>query len=157
MKRIIIAAVSENGVIGNGNALPWEIPEEYKHYLNTVTGQVMIMGRKSWEIFGADLKSCHNIVITRTPRLDGVETADSLEHALDLAERLDRPIFIGGGESVYAEALHKNYIDEMHLSIIKGTYEGDTWFPKFDESRWEIAEERDEPQFTFRIFRRKRF
>ena len=64
-ERIIIAALGENRVIGKGDGLPWSIPGEYRHFLDTVRGATMIMGRRSYSIFGPDLSTAHNLVLSR--------------------------------------------------------------------------------------------
>jgi dihydrofolate reductase len=61
-------------------------------------------------------------------------------------------VFVAGGGSIYAQALP--LADEMYLSTIKGDFEGDAYFPKFDAAEWMITEERDEPEFVFRKYRR---
>jgi dihydrofolate reductase len=62
-----IAAMSENRVIGNGNKIPWHLPEDFKWFKQMTTGQVVIMGRKTFESLGKPLPSRINIVLTRRP------------------------------------------------------------------------------------------
>ena len=145
MKRIIISAMAEtNRVIGGEQGLPWHIPEEYQHFLNHIKGNVIIMGRKSWEIFSKDLaESIANIVISRSTEITDAIHADSLESALSKATSYEQDIYITGGATIYALALENNLVDEMYLSYIPGNYEGHTYFPKFDESQWSVQSEED--------------
>ncbi|MEE3258297.1 MAG: dihydrofolate reductase [Candidatus Latescibacterota bacterium] len=63
---IIIPAMSKDRVIGSGDGMPWSVPEEYQQFLGFVEGQTVTMGRRSYEIFGPDLTSAHNIVVSRS-------------------------------------------------------------------------------------------
>ena len=65
--RIIIAAMSGDRVIGSGDGMPWHIPEEFDQSLRFVEGETVIMGRRSYEIFGTDLTSEHAISVWRSP------------------------------------------------------------------------------------------
>jgi CRP-like cAMP-binding protein len=65
---IIILAMSRNRVIGSGKGMPWSVPDEYRQFLDFVRGQSVIMGRRSFEIFGSDLGETSNFVISRTTK-----------------------------------------------------------------------------------------
>ena len=150
---IIISAMSKDRIIGKGAGMPWDVPDEYQQYLNFVSGNTVILGRKSYEIFGADLPDGTSvIVISRTADFDGVTVVPSLAEALTRAEAEGKTVFVAGGGSVYAQALP--IAEEMYLSTIKGDFEGDTYFPEFDVTDWVVTEERDEPEFVFRKYRR---
>jgi len=150
---IIIGAMSKDRIIGKGAGMPWNVPDEYQQYLDFVSGNTIILGRKSYEIFGADLPDRTSvIVISRTADFDGVTVVPSLAEALTRAEAEGKTVFVAGGGSIYAQALP--LADEMYLSTIKGDFEGDAYFPKFDAAEWMITEERDEPEFVFRKYRR---
>src|SRR2546422_895752 len=64
----IIAAVAKNGVIGAGNAMPWHIPAELRHFRALTTGHRIVMGRKTWEAIGRPLPGRDNVVVTRDPK-----------------------------------------------------------------------------------------
>ena len=63
-----IAAMSENRVIGNGNAIPWHLPEDFKWFKQMTMGNVMVVGRKTFESLGRPLPSRKNLVLTRHPQ-----------------------------------------------------------------------------------------
>lgn len=150
---IIISAMSADRVIGSGNSMPWNVPEEYAQYLRFVAGQTVIMGRVSFEIFGADLPpGTTSIVISRNDRIDCDHVVRSLDDALAVASQTKQTVFVAGGSSVYSEAIPK--ASEMYLSTIKGVFTGDTLFPEFSPADWTITEERDEPKFVFRKYQR---
>lgn len=151
---IIISAMSEDRVIGSGDGMPWNVPAEYQQYLNFVSGNTVIMGRKSYEIFGPDLPAGTTpIVISRSATIDGVHVCSSLQEALTVANNLGRTVFVAGGGSIYEQAIP--LAQEMYLSTIKGKFEGDAYFPKFEQDDWQILEEREEPEFVFRKYQRK--
>ena len=152
----LIAAVAENRVIGKGDGMPWDLRDEYEHYRRIIADQTVIMGRRSYEIFGEDLTSRHAVVVSRSvdkDSLDGVIVCSSLEEAVAKAQSLGRDIYINGGASIYEQALPM--VEEMDLSIVKGEFEGDAYFPDFDESDWRIAERVDHGAWEFRRYLRK--
>ena len=151
---IIISAMSENRVIGSGDGMPWNVPAEYEQYLRFVTGQTVIMGRRTYEIFGPDLTdSTTKIVVTRRDSLNGVQVAASLEDAVILAKESGKTVFVAGGAMIYKLALP--IATEIYLSTIKGNFAGDTYFPEFSLSAWSVVEERDEDDFVFRKYQRR--
>ena len=150
---IIISAMSEARVIGGGDGMPWNVPEEYQQYLRFVAGNAVIMGRKTFEIFGADLPpETSIIVVTHSPSIDGAETAGSLQEAILMAKQTNKTVYVAGGGSIYVQAIP--LVDEMYLSTIKGKFEGDAYFPEFSDDDWNVVQERDEPDFIFRVYRR---
>ena len=69
MPRIsIIAALARNGVIGRGNAMPWHLPEDLRHFRALTMGHPIIMGRKTHESLGRPLPGRRNIVVSRDAR-----------------------------------------------------------------------------------------
>jgi dihydrofolate reductase len=141
-KIIAIAAMSLNGVIGSQGRLPWHVPVEYAHFLNSINNQVMVMGRKSWEVFGADVNTACNIVLSRTPAvMDRAVCVQSLKQALDLGKTYRRTIFIAGGGEIYKAALQQNCCHEMWLSTIPMHVEGEVQFPEFNPEAWTMSEE----------------
>lgn len=156
MELILISAMSGARVIGRGDGLPWEIPEEYAHFLDQVRGHPIVMGRRSYEIFGADLTDSPLLVVSRhlaSGAGTNVQVCASLDEALRQAAVLDERVFVGGGARVYAETLPK--ANALYLSIVRGDYEGDTYFPAFDEAQWEVTHRDDRQRFEFRIYERR--
>ena len=138
-----IAAVAQNGVIGNNNDLIWRLPDDLKHFKNLTKGHTMIMGRKTWESIGArPLPHRRHIIITRNfdYEAEGAEVVSTIDEALELAQTDDK-VFIAGGGEIYKLAMP--YIQRMELTIIHHDFQGDTLFPDFDENDWkEISSKR---------------
>ena len=131
----LIAAVARNGVIGDGNALPWRLPADLKRFRALTTGHAVIMGRRTWESIGRALPDRQNIVVTRQPAYaaDGAAVRASLDEALQ-AVTLPAPAFCIGGADMYALALPRATL--LHLTEIDRDFEGDTRFPYFDRAAW---------------------
>jgi dihydrofolate reductase len=149
----LIAAVSENNIIGGGNTLLWNLPEDMKHFRDKTRGHTVIMGRKTFESIGKPLPDRKNIVITRDKNYlsHGVDIVESLDEALRVAsleqgrefeENQDEvEIFIIGGGEIYRQAIgraNKLYITEVHQD-----FKGDTLFPVIDKSIWEETSRED--------------
>ena len=158
MTVIIIAALTKNLVIGNKNKIPWHIPEDFKKFKFLTSGQTTIVGRNTFESIGKPFPNRNNIIVSSAYLKDhksipGVEMFATLPEALDAAKRYNTDIFICGGHSIYKEAL--SIADKMYLSWVKKEYEGDTFFPKFDETKWTITYKEEFPDFTFTEYEKK--
>jgi len=131
----LVAAVAANGVIGIDGHLPWQLPEDLKHFKRLTLGHPVIMGRKTWESLGKALPGRENIVVTRTAgyAAPGASVANSLEAALALCA--GEPVaFVMGGEGLFRESLP--IAAGLVLTEIQRDYQGDTRFPAYDRSRW---------------------
>lgn len=149
---IIISAMSEDRVIGAGDGMPWDVPEEYERYVETVRGATVVFGRKSYEIFGTDLDAARLVVVTSRAAIEGVRTAGGLEEALQVAKSDGGEVFVAGGASVYEQAIP--LADRMYLSTIRGEFEGDTYFPAFDQADWRVERREEHERYTFREWAR---
>jgi dihydrofolate reductase len=158
----LIAAVAENGVIGQENKLPWHLPADLKHFKAMTLGKPVLMGRKTWESLGRPLPGRHNIVITRQVGYKvpaGVTVAASLEKALTLAGQ-EAEVMVIGGAQIYRQALP--LADKVYLTRVALSPTGDTFFPDLDPTLWHrIAGEnhpaRDKsPAFAFETWERLR-
>ena len=63
---VLVLAAAENGVIGRGDALPWELPDDLQHFKRTTIGRPIIMGRKTFESVGFPLPGRRNICLLYT-------------------------------------------------------------------------------------------
>nr|AIA13345.1 Dihydrofolate reductase [uncultured bacterium] len=145
-----IAAMSLNRVIGAGNQIPWHLPEDFKWFKEMTTGHVIVMGRRTFESIGKPLPNRETFVLSRSQfSYPGVKTIARLDELPALTGK--REVFICGGAQVYAEALP--LCSDLYLTLVKRTFEGDTFFPPF-EDQFELAEEiRDTPEFKILHYR----
>jgi len=149
----IIAAMAANRVIGRGEGLPWNIEQEYQHYLNLIKDQTVIMGRKSYNIFGDDLTSLRVIVVsTSIKSIPEVTVLPSLKRAIKYAGQFEETIYLAGGQRIYQEGLL--LADSLYISHIHQSYEGDTYFPTISTMDWQVSKRKLYDQFTFKIYNR---
>lgn len=124
-----IAAMSKNRVIGNAGDIPWHLPEDFKWFKKTTMGDILVMGRKTYESIGRPLPGRDTYVLSRQPReIAGVHSFTNLK-VLDHLET-DRTIWIAGGGEVYKQMLDK--CSELYLTRVHRTVEGDAFFPDFE-------------------------
>lgn len=148
-----IAAMSLNRVIGACNKIPWHLPEDFKWFKKMTTGNVIVMGRKTFESIGRPLPNRTTIVLTRSPQaIAEVQTVSGLgELERATAGFGCRDIFICGGAEVYKQALP--LCSDLYLTLVKREVEGDTYFPPF-EDRFELANEvLHTPEFSILHYR----
>jgi dihydrofolate reductase len=142
VKLAIIAAIGKNRVIGKDGKIPWHISEDLKRFKRLTTGHTVLMGRRTWESLGKPLVNRRNVVLTSKP-IPNTECYPTIESALE-ALRDQGKVFVIGGARVYADLFPK--ADELYLTFVDATMEGDAYFPPFE----------DELQHKFRIVARDR-
>ena len=157
----IIAALSDNNVIGRDNRLPWHVSADLKRFKALTVGHHLLVGRKTFESFDQPLPGRTVVVITRDRNFaaDGVLTAPSVERAIELA-RLDSEVFIGGGAQIFEQTIPR--ADRMYLTRIHAEIEGDTFFPDFDDvTEWILidvehheADEKNDYPYSFLNYER---
>ncbi|MCW8848973.1 MAG: dihydrofolate reductase [Melioribacteraceae bacterium] len=157
LKRVIIAAVSKNGIIGKDNKVPWKVKEELKHFKETTTGHPVLFGRKTFESIGKPLRDRLNIVISsHTAKFErpNVLYFGSVKHAYSyLRKKQHEKVFICGGSQIYSNAI--KHADEMLISHMSFDAEGDTKFPKINSKLWKITTTKTYDKFTLIKYSRK--
>ena len=152
----LIVAYDRNKLIGKDGKMPWFIDGELRRFRELTTGNVVIMGRKTIEAIGKPLPNRVNIVISRDKNYDGCIMARSFDEAMEKARETGLEIYITGGSTVYAPAI--DIVDKMYITEIDAEYEGDTYFPDFDENDFirTLDEEITEPvPYKYCTFTRK--
>ena len=156
MDKIIIAAVSNNNVIGKEGKIPWHSRAELKHFKETTMGYPILMGRKTFESIGKALKGRLNIIISRNDKMElpqGVLLFNDLLKAFDYCkhENYARIFIIGGGE-IYKQAIR--YADTISLTVMDFDTEGDTYFPYIDPLYWKQVKTEEFEEFIIRTYKR---
>lgn len=130
----IIVAYDKNRLMGNHGAMPWKIKGEQKRYKELTTGNVIIMGRKTYEEMGNPLPDRINIVVSSTKIFKGenLYTAKTLSEALAMFP--DRDNFVSGGRNIFKEALP--LAEKLFVTEIDAEFDGDVYFPHFDETQY---------------------
>jgi len=163
----IAALTKRNRVIGKDGGMPWDIPEDQKHFAKTTKGKPVIMGRITWESLPEKyqpLPKRPNIVVTRNRDYEapGAEVVTSpqiaLKRAQEIANRIEEnAVYVMGGESIYDELLDAT--DKLVLTLIEKDISGDTHFPsykdEFTQTRVKMNRPNNDPPFTVSVFTRK--
>lgn len=148
----LIAACSENRVIGKSGKIPWHLPDDFRRFKERTLGHVIIMGRKTHESIGRVLPGRTNIVITRdaTREIPGCVLAGSLEEALAKAQSIEsEEIFVIGGGQIYAEALLK--AERLYLTVIHAIMDGDAFFPEYSHIFGKVVEQEECEEGGFKL------
>jgi dihydrofolate reductase len=140
----IIAAIAANGIIGRNNSLVWHLPADLKHFQKLTLDKPIIMGRKTFEAIGKPLPGRRNIVISRDPLRNCPDCGfyASLNDALAAVNDYPEVMIIGGAD-IYQLALP--IAEKMYLTLVHHKFDGDTCFPKWDQTEWEEIERQDFP------------
>jgi dihydrofolate reductase len=137
----LIVAVSKNNVIGKNNELIWHLPDDLKRFKELTSGHTIIMGRKTFESLGRILPNRKHVVISKSGKLDIDD--DRVEVVSNISE-IDKYIldddehFVIGGAAMYKIFIEK--VTKMYITRINQNFEGDAYFPKFDEDDWLVIE-----------------
>lgn len=151
----VIAAIDADGGIGKDGSIPWNIPEELQSFKRKTTAALphtfntVIMGRKTWDSLPSKVRPLPdrlNIVLSRDPELvlNGAVCFTSLDEALLYVESLVNrgTIFVIGGAELYRTAVVHPGCKVIHFSLIKGSHDCDTFFPKLERG-WRIVASQD--------------
>jgi dihydrofolate reductase len=157
----IIAAVSDNNVIGRDNDLPWHLSSDLKRLKSLTMGHHLIMGRRTWQSVGKPLPGRTIVVVTHKDdvAMENVVTAPTVEKAIEIAQG-DDEVFIAGGATIYEQTIH--FADRMYLTRVHAEVEGDTFFPEFDDvTEWKLvdsehfeADEKNDHPFSYLTYER---
>ena len=162
MKNILVA-YDKNYGIGAANDLLWQrdLPADLRRFKDLTSGNVVIMGRKTYESIGRPLPNRQNIVITHKPlELDGVVVVHSLDEAYTAAEK-DKEIFVIGGGQIYLLALET--VDCVYATEVDATFlQADVFFPRLNAEVWQetmrehhAKDDRNKYDFDFVKYRRR--
>jgi len=140
---VIIAAVAQNGAIGKGLAMPWSLKKDMRHFKELTMGFPCIMGDVTYRSLPRKyrpLPGRENIVCTLDPtyRPEGATVFGDFKAAIAHVRnsKVERA-FIAGGATIYGLGLE--VADAMELTRIHRDYEGDTYFPEFDQRQWSLV------------------
>lgn len=161
-----IFAMSENGLIGNNNAIPWRLPADFKYFKETTMGYPIVMGRKTWESIGSKpLPGRENVVVSSASgdtkialENQGCSVFNSVEAVLE--HYVDKDFFVIGGGEIYRAFLP--HTDKLYVTIVKGDFEGDVYFCNPQLDGWKlvssvagVVNEKNVYEHKFNIYERK--
>jgi len=157
---VLIAAVAENGIIGDEGGMPWHYPADLRRFKEATTGHPVVLGRRTYESIvdglGGPLPGRTNVVLS-TRDLDlpeGAVLAGSVESALDAAA--DAPgggtVYVAGGATVYEQFLP--LADRLELTEIPESPDGDTRFPEWSCDAWSEVSREEAGELAFVTYER---
>jgi len=134
---IAVVAMSQSGVIGKDNQLPWHLPNDLKHFKALTLNHTVLMGRKTFQSIGRPLPNRTNIVLTR----DASWTHEGCIVMHDIDEVLKKffptDIFVIGGAEIYRALLPK--IDKIYMTQVHADIAGDAAFPQLNSVEWHVS------------------
>jgi dihydrofolate reductase len=166
---VVIAAIAQNGVIGQGAEIPWHIREDFRRFRKLTVGAPCIMGDVTFRSLPEayrPLPGRENVVLTldTTYRPEGVTVFGDFYESISYVRGLDSPkAFIIGGATIYR--LGMPVADVLELTRIHRDYSGNTRFPLFYEEDWKLVSRKDSSgvdekiqevvSYTFLTYRRR--
>ncbi len=127
----MIVCMDPSGLVGKGDALPWNVPEDMAWFKEKTRHKAIVMGRKTFEGIGRALPGRLNIMLTKSgsSTVEGVEDFNDLRAAIRSAvARGYEEVVICGGPETYRYALDKGLVDKIYLTVLNERYEGDKYF-----------------------------
>lgn len=159
----LLVAMDQNRLIGRNNQLPWHLPEDLRYFKKTTMGHTIIMGRKTFESIGKPLPGRENMVMSRNRNFqpEGCVVIHSWEPVMERNSRNpDQEIFVIGGQRLFEQAIA--FADRMYITEIDEQFEGDTFFPAFDPSEWQLIsktkgkkDDQNPYDYSFCVYERK--
>jgi dihydrofolate reductase len=150
-----IAAVARNGVIGDGRDIPWHISEDLQRFKRLTMGQVLIMGRKTYDTIGRPLPGRTTFVITRDRmwRGEGVRAVPFVQEAIELGTELaPDAVFVAGGGEIYRLAWQ--HLDRLEITEVNLELAGDVTFPAISATEWQETAREPHEGYSFVSYRR---
>jgi len=150
----IIAAIDQNRGLGKNNKLLFKIKKDLQRFKKITTGHPVVMGRKTFQSLGKTLPNRTNIIVTRNKsfRPKDTQVFDSIDKAIEFAKKKSAEIFIIGGGSIYRQTI--DIADKLYLTIVKGSYDADIFFPKYKNKGFQKIYESNwlkEGNYTFKF------
>lgn len=136
----LLVAMDRNRLIGKDNDLPWRLPNDLKFFKKVSTGHTIIMGRKTYDSMNAPLPNRENVVVTGREdfEAEGCIVLNSLDPVFEWNEKNpDTEYIVIGGSVIFEQVMDQT--DRMYITWIDEEFEGDTYFPSFDESEWNLT------------------
>jgi dihydrofolate reductase len=145
---IVVAMDKERG-IGKDNKIPWHIKKDLIKLRDLTKNKVVILGRTSYESMagyydksGKEMPAKEYIVVTSDgnfkSKRNNTFTATSVEKAMDRINKSgEKEVFVIGGASIYKQFI--KYVSKLYLTIVKDSFDCDTFFPDYSDFKKEIS------------------
>jgi len=140
----LIVALDRNGLIGRNGGLPWRLPADLKHFKETTMHKPVIMGRRTCDSLPKALPGRRNLVLTqnRDFRREGFDIYHDKATLLESVQHVEESMVIGGA-GIYQ--LFWSEVTRAYVTLVDGTFDGDTWFPQWPLAGWRLASSSEQP------------
>ncbi len=154
----LIVAYDKNRLIGIGDQLVWDIKEDLEHFKKETLNQTILFGDVTFKGIGFPLPNRKTIVLTLDKDYkyehENVEICNDMNKIISKYHNNENEdIIIAGGATIYK--LFLPFVDEFILSEVKGEYEGDVFFPEWDQHNFDLISEEEKTEFTIKRFKRR--
>ncbi|MBL4574584.1 MAG: dihydrofolate reductase [Opitutaceae bacterium] len=153
-----IAALGRGRVIGKNGKVPWDIPEDWQYFLDTIEGNPILMGHKTWDALKRPLSVSWQGVVTHSQSFDpenAVTFASVSKGLCALREQGGEEVFVIGGGELYRQAIP--FTHRLYLTLIDEEFEGDVFFPQWGEFSRVVSEKKSSGNgydYTFFVLER---
>ena len=154
----MIWAMDENNLVGNGDKIPWHIKEDLIYYKSKTKGQVVLMGDTTYFSLKGYYKDkplpygkIYVATIDKSLVIDGVIMVYDLVSFLENNNEDD--LWVVGGATIYKISLP--YANRLYISFVKGTHEGDRYFPKINFDDYKLIWEKNSDLVRYTVFEKK--
>lgn len=150
----VIVAHDKNLLIGNDLKIPWHVKEDFQHFKKTTLNHTIIMGLNTYKSIGMALPNRKTIVVnfTPVPEINDAEVCTSLEELINKYKDSEEEVFVCGGASIYRQMLP--YCQKLIISVIKGDYEGNIYFPEYRDT-FKLDETIEQEKFSINYYSKK--
>jgi dihydrofolate reductase len=153
----LICAVGDNNCIGIKNKLPWNIPEDLKHFKDLTMGNTVLMGQKTFEsilgYLGKPLPGRKTVIISNDENFTAPEGTRVMRSLDEVWEKLkNENVFVCGGASIYAQTI--NRVDTLYITHVHQSPDGDVFFPEIDKNIWHETEREEHDGFSFVVYKK---
>ena len=152
----LIWAMDKNNLIGKNNKIPWHVKEDLIYFKECTKNKDVLMGYNTYislKGYYKNRKLPYGRVFVASKKSDlNLSDAIVINDAVTFLKNVDFDLFVIGGGSIYNLALA--YSDYLYISLIKGDFFGDTYFPKFNLDMFQLISERETEKVVYKIYKR---
>ena len=124
----LLLTIDANGTIGDGTSIPWNCDAIHKDMEKLIKGNTIIMGRNAYNELACFRKTrvASRILFSKslTTRLKNTSYTTNVFTALTLAKRIDKPVYILGGNQTAMSFLSEGVVTHMILYVVPEKHEG---------------------------------
>ncbi len=151
----LIWAMDKNWLIGKDDLIPWHIKEDLLYYKSVTNNQTVLMGEVTYYSLKKYYKNrdlpygkIYVASLNELTLTDAIVIKDLDNFLKDNTEDL----YVVGGSTIYKIALP--YADMLYISFIKGEYEGNRYFPKFDLNKYELIKKDETDAVIYTVYKK---